>query len=74
MGLAFTAFWLDCICSRKKTSGKLCESRAFLLTEEKEESLMHNVYDCVKAFGELLDKEYYLVLGRKNISVSLQSP
>lgn len=33
---------------------------------------MHNVYDCVKAFGELLDKEYHLVLGRKNISVSLQ--
>ena len=33
---------------------------------------MRNVYDCVEAFGKLLDKEYHLVLGRKNISVSLQ--
>lgn len=33
---------------------------------------MHNVYDCVEAFGKLLDKEYHLVLGRKNISVPLQ--
>ena len=33
---------------------------------------MRNVYDCVEAFEKLLDKEYHLVLGRKNISVSLQ--
>lgn len=33
---------------------------------------MRNVYDCVEAFGKLLDKEYHLVLGRKNISVSLE--
>lgn len=33
---------------------------------------MRNVYDCVEAFGKLLDKEYHLVLGRKNISVPLQ--
>ena len=33
---------------------------------------MRNVYDCVEAFGKLLDKEYHLVLGRKNKSVSLQ--
>lgn len=33
---------------------------------------MHNVYDCVEAFWKLLDKEYHLVLGRKNISVSIQ--
>ena len=25
---------------------------------------MRNVYDCVEAFGKLLDKEYHLVLGR----------
>jgi len=30
------------------------------------------VYDCVEAFGKLLDKEYHLVLGRKNIAVNLQ--
>lgn len=33
---------------------------------------MHNVYDCVEAFGKLLDKKYHLVLGRKNIAVPLQ--
>ena len=33
---------------------------------------MHNVYDCVEAFEKLLDKEYHLVLGRKNTAVSLQ--
>ena len=33
---------------------------------------MRNVYDCVEAFEKLLDKEYHLVLGRKNKSVSLQ--
>lgn len=33
---------------------------------------MRNVYDCVEAFGKLLDKEYHLLLGRKNKSVSLQ--
>lgn len=33
---------------------------------------MSNVYDCVEAFGKLLDKEYHLILGRKNVSVSLQ--
>lgn len=33
---------------------------------------MRSVYDCVEAFGKLLDKEYHLVLGRKNKSVSLQ--
>ncbi|MCM1049253.1 MAG: PBECR4 domain-containing protein [Clostridiales bacterium] len=33
---------------------------------------MHNVYDCVEAFGKLLDKEYQLVLGRKNTVVNLQ--
>lgn len=33
---------------------------------------MRNVYDCVEAFGKLLDKEYHLVLGRKNKSVSIQ--
>ncbi len=32
---------------------------------------MRNVYDCVEAFGKLLDKEYHLVLGRKNVVVSL---
>lgn len=34
--------------------------------------MMHNVYDCVEAFEKLLDKEYHLVLGRKNTAVSLQ--
>lgn len=33
---------------------------------------MHTVYDCVEAFGKLLDKEYHLILGRKNVSVTLQ--
>lgn len=33
---------------------------------------MHNVYDCVAAFGKLLDKEYHLVLGRKNVAVPIQ--
>lgn len=33
---------------------------------------MRNVYDCVEAFRKLLDKEYHLVLGRKNIAVPLQ--
>lgn len=33
---------------------------------------MSNVYDCVEAFEKLLDKEYHLILGRKNVSVSLQ--
>ncbi len=33
---------------------------------------MRNIYDCVEAFQKLLDKEYYLVLGRKNVSVCLQ--
>lgn len=33
---------------------------------------MRNVYDCVEGFGKLLDKEYHLVLGRKNIAVPLQ--
>ncbi len=33
---------------------------------------MRNVYDCTEAFGKLLDKEYHLILGRKNISVPLQ--
>lgn len=28
---------------------------------------MRNVHDCVEDFGKLLDKEYHLVLGRKNI-------
>lgn len=39
---------------------------------EDEVSRMHNVYDCVEAFGKLLDKEYHLVLGRKNVAVNLQ--
>lgn len=34
--------------------------------------MVRNVYDCVEAFEKLLDKEYHLVLGRKNVSVSLQ--
>ena len=38
----------------------------------KEVSRMRNVYDCVEAFRKLLDKEYHLVLGRKNIAVPLQ--
>ena len=33
---------------------------------------MRNVHDCVEAFGKLLDKEYHLVLGRKNIAVPLR--
>ncbi len=33
---------------------------------------MRNVYDCVAAFEKLLDKEYHLVLGRKNIAVPIQ--
>lgn len=33
---------------------------------------MRNVYDCVEAFGRLLDKKYHLILGRKNKSVNLQ--
>jgi len=33
---------------------------------------MSNVYDCVEAFEKLLDKEYHLILGRKNVSVLLQ--
>ncbi|MCM1187696.1 MAG: PBECR4 domain-containing protein [bacterium] len=33
---------------------------------------MRNVYDCVEAFAKLLDKEYHLILGRKNISIPLQ--
>lgn len=32
---------------------------------------MHNIYDCVDSFSSLLNTEYYLVLGRKGISVSL---
>lgn len=43
-----------------------------MLEEANEVKLMRNVYDCVVAFSRLLDKEYHLVLGRKNISVSLQ--
>ena len=33
---------------------------------------MRNVHDCVEAFGKLLDKEYHLVLGRKNIAVPIR--
>lgn len=33
---------------------------------------MRNVHDCVEDFGKLLDKEYHLVLGRKNIAVPLR--
>ena len=33
---------------------------------------MRNVYDCVEAFEKLLDKEYHLILGRKNVAVNLQ--
>ena len=33
---------------------------------------MRNIYDCVEAFQKLLEKEYYLGLGRKNVSVCLQ--
>ncbi len=44
------------------------EGRNLIDTEDREEvSLMRNVYDCVEAFGKLLDKEYHLVLGRKKI-------
>lgn len=32
---------------------------------------MHNIYDCVDAFSELLDTEYHLILGRKGVSVTL---
>ena len=43
-----------------------------MLEDANEVKLMRNVYDCVVAFSRLLDKEYHLVLGRKNVSVSLQ--
>lgn len=33
---------------------------------------MHNIYDCVDAFSNLLDVEYHLVLGRKGISTELK--
>ena len=33
---------------------------------------MRNVCDCVDAFRKLLDKEYHIILGRKNKTVSLQ--
>lgn len=33
---------------------------------------MRNIYDCVEAFEKLLDKEYHLILGRKNVAVNLQ--
>lgn len=32
---------------------------------------MHNIYDCVDSFIPLLDTNYYLILGRKGISVEL---
>lgn len=32
---------------------------------------MHNIYDCVVSFSSLLDTEYYMILGRKGVSVSL---
>ncbi len=34
--------------------------------------VMHNIYDCVDSFTSLLDTQYYLILGRKNLSVTLQ--
>lgn len=75
MGLMFTAFWLDCKCRsalavERKHQEELCESRAFPVSKWKEVSLMHNVYDCVAAFGELLDREYHLVL--ENVAVPIQ--
>jgi hypothetical protein len=33
---------------------------------------MHNVYDCLEAFRRLLDKEYHLIPGRKNVAVSVK--
>lgn len=33
---------------------------------------MRNAHDCVASFNKLLDKEYLLVLGRKNVSVELR--
>lgn len=77
MGLAFTAFWLDRKCKialavERKRQKKLCGSRAFSVSKGKEVGLMRNVYDCVAAFEKLLDKEYHLVLGRKNIAVPIQ--
>lgn len=33
---------------------------------------MRNIYDCVEAFQRLLDKEYYLILGRKNVAVHMK--
>ena len=56
MGLTFTAFWLGCYAVERKRQEKLCESRAFPVPKGKEVSLMRNVYDCVEAFGKLLDK------------------
>ena len=77
MGLTFTAFWLDRKCKialavERKRQKKLCGSRAFSVSKGKEVGLMRNVYDCVAAFEKLLDKEYHLVLGRKNIAVPIQ--
>lgn len=33
---------------------------------------MHNIYDCVDAFSDLLDVEYHLVLGRKGRATELK--
>jgi hypothetical protein len=47
MGLAFTAFWLGCAGSRKKTSKKLCGSGAFSIVQKKNGKL--NTYSVIKA-------------------------
>ena len=56
----------------KENVGKALRKQGFSCFKREEVSSMRNVYDCVEAFGKLLDKEYHLVLGRKNIAVPLQ--
>ena len=65
MGLAFTAFWLDCAGSRKKTSGKLCESRAVSFLKGEKGRQTRNVYNYVDAFKKLPDKGNYLKKKKK---------
>ena len=50
----------------------LAKAGLFLFSKTKGVGRMRNVHDCVEAFGRLLDKEYHLVLGRKNVAVNLQ--
>nr|WP_305132439.1 PBECR4 domain-containing protein [uncultured Acetatifactor sp.] len=56
----------------KENVRKALRKQSFSGLKGREVSPMRNVYDCVEAFEKLLDKEYHLVLGRKNVAVPLQ--